>query len=323
MAGWAAGVPVGGTLEVLGTVKGQPVRAVALRLGEHDFEVLPRAPVSESQEMREVAGLLNRMVHHVAFELAKAEVGMAVAGLEDFQRECWDRERDKEDAACARGKTNKACGAISPKRGKGKAARKAPAQDPGSRRPEGRRSRAPKEPRDPKGAGEGPWPLDETLMMAPHLSLHRSHPQRGFEALPGLLPSGRRSTEFTSPPVRETAASQFAPLLPPSFLLEAGSEAFVRRLNELQSLCIESARNERRALRPMAETPAARHPAAPVAAGPDSDEDEVLGPNDARIPMDIDILAGCSKLPDEVLSSDKDTDESSEKPSDDDAPKAI
>jgi len=29
----------------------------------------------------------------------------------------------------------------------------------------------------------------------------------------------------------------------------------------------------------MAETPAARHPAAPVAAGPDSDEDEVLGPN--------------------------------------------
>jgi len=44
---------------------------------------------------------------------------------------------------------------------------------------------------------------------------------------------------------------------------------------------------------------------------------------DARIPMDIDILAGCSKLPDEVLSSDKDTDESSEKPSDDDAPKAI
>jgi len=40
---------------------------------------------------------------------------------------------------------------------------------------------------DPKGAGEGPWPLDETLMMAPHLSLHRSHPQRGFEALPGGL----------------------------------------------------------------------------------------------------------------------------------------
>ena len=82
--------------EVDGVVKGQAVKAIAVQVGDYSFEVLPKTPSTEAQDCQEVSGLLNRMVHYVAFQHTVIENERHLLSLEDFQKQCWDRERERE-----------------------------------------------------------------------------------------------------------------------------------------------------------------------------------------------------------------------------------
>eukprot|EP00667_Euglena_gracilis_P029099 EG_transcript_38009 len=145
--GRAPGVPIGGALEVVGTVKGQAVRASAVRLGEHDYEVLPRGTPSEAKDLEEVAAVLNRMVHAVAFQQAVGQAAKAVGGLEAFQRECWDRERAKDLRLAGPGR---------PKRGTGPPATGAPRKGHAKGKPRGKSAPAPSAATSALALGDGP-----------------------------------------------------------------------------------------------------------------------------------------------------------------------
>eukprot|EP01062_Namystynia_karyoxenos_P006505 TRINITY_DN12288_c0_g1_i1.p1 TRINITY_DN12288_c0_g1~~TRINITY_DN12288_c0_g1_i1.p1 ORF type:complete len:536 (+),score=145.21 TRINITY_DN12288_c0_g1_i1:78-1610(+) len=87
--------PVGSVFEVDGAERRGPRRTTAvMALGGGNFEVLAREPESATEQ--EVAAMVNRMVHWVAFTESVRSNRPLLQELEDFQRECWDKELERE-----------------------------------------------------------------------------------------------------------------------------------------------------------------------------------------------------------------------------------
>eukprot|EP01006_Ploeotia_vitrea_P008867 TRINITY_DN21069_c0_g1_i2.p1 TRINITY_DN21069_c0_g1~~TRINITY_DN21069_c0_g1_i2.p1 ORF type:complete len:432 (+),score=62.77 TRINITY_DN21069_c0_g1_i2:2-1297(+) len=89
------------SFDVDGVVRGQPTKALVVPLGPTNFEVVSKntaAPTSNTDSVeQEVAAVVNRMVHWVAFDQSTKNNAMLLRELEDFQHSCWDRERELEN----------------------------------------------------------------------------------------------------------------------------------------------------------------------------------------------------------------------------------
>eukprot|EP01064_Diplonema_japonicum_P038290 TRINITY_DN9215_c0_g1_i1.p1 TRINITY_DN9215_c0_g1~~TRINITY_DN9215_c0_g1_i1.p1 ORF type:complete len:247 (+),score=51.03 TRINITY_DN9215_c0_g1_i1:64-804(+) len=76
--------------------KNNAVYTPVLSLGDNRYEILERGGNTSVDE--EVAGMVSRLVHFVAFEDASECNGDLLLELEEYQKECWDRERTKESS---------------------------------------------------------------------------------------------------------------------------------------------------------------------------------------------------------------------------------
>ena len=87
------GIAAGGIHHVKNN-PGKKNNVLVMSLGGNRFEVLDKGNGSGADE--EVAGLVTRLVHYVAFQDATQGNSDLLAELEDYQRECWDRERTRD-----------------------------------------------------------------------------------------------------------------------------------------------------------------------------------------------------------------------------------
>eukprot|EP01065_Artemidia_motanka_P042489 TRINITY_DN5716_c0_g1_i1.p1 TRINITY_DN5716_c0_g1~~TRINITY_DN5716_c0_g1_i1.p1 ORF type:complete len:433 (+),score=159.09 TRINITY_DN5716_c0_g1_i1:79-1377(+) len=94
-AGSAWTLPRGSILDVESAErKGGKQSTSVMALGLSNFEVLAKEQPNAAEQ--EVASMVNRMVHWVAFTESVRGNGLLLAELEDFQRECWDKEQERE-----------------------------------------------------------------------------------------------------------------------------------------------------------------------------------------------------------------------------------
>ncbi|KAJ9459521.1 hypothetical protein DIPPA_23867 [Diplonema papillatum] len=95
--GPGVGLAAGGVHHVKnnGGKKSSTVFSPVLSLGNNRFEILEREKSNSSID-EEVAGMVSRMVHYVAFEEATRCNGELLVELEGYQKECWAREREKD-----------------------------------------------------------------------------------------------------------------------------------------------------------------------------------------------------------------------------------
>eukprot|EP01060_Flectonema_neradi_P024656 TRINITY_DN33563_c0_g1_i1.p1 TRINITY_DN33563_c0_g1~~TRINITY_DN33563_c0_g1_i1.p1 ORF type:complete len:291 (+),score=65.85 TRINITY_DN33563_c0_g1_i1:50-874(+) len=206
------GIAAGGIHHVKNNT-GKKNNVLVMSLGGNRFEVLDKGNGGGTDE--EVAGLVTRLVHYVAFQDATQTNSDLLAELEDYQRECWERERTRDQRDSKHKNASRS----------------------------GSKGRTVKQ---PLKKGERPSrtvPLEEELYLTKlGLSLS-STPNKGFVCLPvnktDKIPS-KRNIEA------EPLSSYPSPLLPGSSNSEYfQSDLVCRRIQEMQWLQTDTLRGEK------------------------------------------------------------------------------
>eukprot|EP01063_Lacrimia_lanifica_P025906 TRINITY_DN339_c0_g1_i2.p1 TRINITY_DN339_c0_g1~~TRINITY_DN339_c0_g1_i2.p1 ORF type:complete len:291 (+),score=102.98 TRINITY_DN339_c0_g1_i2:48-920(+) len=190
--------------------KHSTVYTPVLSLGDNRFEILKEGAGHGHGVDEEVAGMVSRLVHYIAFREATMSNSGLLVELEEYQKECWDRERLR-DAEASR--------------------REPPRRGSNSTRPRPGKNTAPKQ-----------TPLEEELYFAALGVSLNSDPAHGFSCVPKpekptAARGGKGNDESNNP-------SAFTPVTPATTNPDH-QDAFTKKLAELMWLTADTARTEK------------------------------------------------------------------------------
>ena len=192
-----------------------------LSLGDHKYEIMKDSVGGSIDE--EVAGMVSRMVHYVSFGEATATNSDLLLELEEYQEECWGRERTRYG-----GDTKRASSSRSGSKGRSKRGTEKCAAGGGS-----------------GGGGAGAAPkrnvLEEELYLSSAGLSLQSSPTAGFATMP--RGSDRPAKRNTTADTDTAPTSAFASLSAAQG--DHQQDAFWKKMSELQWLQADTSRAEK------------------------------------------------------------------------------